>query len=95
MARTLSYFERVEKTTTVTFELVTACFEVLREYRKSPFLRMFSKKRQKALAEARDIFDSKLCYASEWYSSYATDGKAKTNLHGMLGFADTIYKLVM
>jgi lysyl-tRNA synthetase class I len=94
MARALTNLERTNKTNSVTFDLVTACFEVMREYRNSPFLRLFSKKRQEALNKARDIFDSKLCYASAWYNNYAPEGRAKTNLHGMLGFADTIYKLV-
>jgi len=94
MARALTNFERTEKTNAITFELVTACFEVMREYRNSSFLRLFSKKRQEALNKARESFINKLTIASQWHELGATEGKAKTNLHGMLGFADTIYKLI-
>lgn len=94
MARALTNLERTEKTNAITFNLVTACFEVLREYRNKPFLRIFSKSRKEALNKARDTFSHELSVASQWYEHCATEGRAKTNLQGILGFADTIYKLV-
>lgn len=94
MARALTNLERTEKTNAITFDLVTACFEVMREYRKNPFLRIFSKKRKEALNNARIIFSQKLSTASQWHEHCSIDSKSKTNLEGMLGFADTIYKLV-
>lgn len=94
MARALTNLERTEKTNAVTFDLVTACFEVMREYRNKPFLRIFSKSRKEALNKARESFINNLTIASQWHELGATEGRAKTNLHGMLGFADTIYKLV-